>query len=369
MNPLNEFIAQKISDRTKSNSLRKLSIVPPDFIDFCSNDYLGFARKNNAAQNNYGHGSTGSRLISGNREETHLLEKKLADFHGAEAALLFNSGYDANLGLLSALGHRNMVYLYDEFCHASIVDGIRLSLAAGKYHFSHNDSGSLQRLLEKNKNKTLCIVVESLYSMDGDIAPLKEYVQLAKEYNAALIVDEAHAAGIFGKRGEGIVQELGVEKDVFARVVTFGKALGCHGAAVLGNEKVILFLQNFARSFVYTTCLPLQSVESITQSYRLLESGVQEPSALKKRVEYFIQKRKSSKGKWLRSETQIQGLICGDNTKTKSIAEKLYQNKIHVYPVLSPTVPLGSERLRICIHSYNQENEIDALMEIIEGEI
>ena len=234
-----DFLVKRVSIREKEGLLRKLS-SENNLIDFSSNDYLGFARSDelkNIISSEAGAlnfkpktGSTGSRLLTGNTKYAEELECFIAQFHKAEAGLIFNSGYDANLGLISSAAKKGDVIFYDELSHASIYDGARLSKSES-FPFRHNDLNHLEERLEyfsEKKYENCFVIVESVYSMDGDFSPLKEIAALCEKYNANLIVDEAHATGVFGSKGEGKVVELNLEKKVFARVHTFGKALGCH---------------------------------------------------------------------------------------------------------------------------------------------
>ena len=254
----------KLDTRQENGSLRSLS-PQNERIDFSSNDYLGFAKNpiifkqvqedlDSYLPNN---GSTGSRLLSGNFDFHEALESQMAAFFNAEAALLFNSGYDANIGLLSSVPQRGDCIFYDENSHASIRDGIRLSHAKS-YRFKHNDLDDLRQKIEKTGTGNQgYLVVESIYSMDGDAAPLSGFAEISKAYDLNLIVDEAHSTGVYGSEGQGMVNDLGLSALVFARIYTFGKALGCHGAAIVGDALLIQFLINFARSFIYTTAMPV----------------------------------------------------------------------------------------------------------------
>ena len=278
-----ESLSSKLALRSESNSVRKLPIQIST-IDFASNDYLGLAQSETIfkethaylIQNNYlQNGATGSRLLSGNHKLYQETEDYIAQFHQSETALIFNSGYDANLGFFSSVPQRNDIILYDELSHASIRDGISLSNAKA-YKFNHNDFEDLEHKIIKFKkeiqeNKSvLYIVTESVFSMDGDCPNLEELVQLSERCGCYLVVDEAHALGVFGSAeisgGEGLVQMLGIQNQVFARIMTFGKGLGCHGAAILGTEELKSYLINFARSFIYTTGLPPHSIATILQS-------------------------------------------------------------------------------------------------------
>jgi 8-amino-7-oxononanoate synthase len=366
--PVLSHLVKSLEKRKLDNSLRKLS--KKEFaVDFCSNDYLGLARSEKlhslSQVNNFPfeklNGSAGSRLLSGNSELFEALEEKIAKFHHAESALIFNSGYDANLGLLSCLPQKDDTVLYDELVHASIRDGIRLSHASA-FSFRHNDTEHLKEKLSRASKGKVFIIVESVYSMDGDISPLKELVEIAGLYNAALIVDEAHSTGIYGENGEGLVCKMNLENKIFARVHTFGKALGTHGAAVVGSELLRNYLINFSRPFIYTTALPLHSLRSISAVYDLLPSLHQERTALFNKIHYFNNKALEMKIPVIESSSPIQGIIIPGNSYVKMMAEKCTDDNMDVRAVLSPTVPKTQERLRISLHSFNTEKEIDLLM-------
>jgi len=356
-----------IDKRTKLDYLRSLR-PQNDKADFCSNDYLGFAKSMQLrshidtllAEAPQLFGATGSRLISGNTTYVENLEQKIADFHGAEAGLIFNSGYDANVGLLSSTMRAGDTIIFDELVHASMWDGMRLSRAE-MLSFKHNDLEDLRRQLAVAKNKK-AIAVESIYSMDGDAAPLEAIAQIAQEFDAALIVDEAHATGVIGQRGEGLVSSLGLDNQVFARVYTFGKAMGGHGAVVLGSPLLRQFLINYARSFVFTTALPMHSLVAIKAAYDLLDKtpAIQQ---LQNNVSYFInQLNDRIRSRMVSSQSAVQCVIIKGNTKVKKIADDLQKMDLDVRAILYPTVPKGQERLRICLHSFNTKTELDQLI-------
>lgn len=367
-------LQQQLDKRITNNQLRTLNTHRAG-IDFFSNDYLGFSKsivlKNNAEQllntvkaNNI-NGSTGSRLISGTSEFVLALEKHIASFHAAEAALIYNSGFDANIGLFSSIPSRNDTILYDELIHASIIDGIRLSNAK-RFKFKHNNVADLERLLLKTKG-VVYVVVESVYSMDGDSSPLTQLAKLCEQYGANLIVDEAHATGVFGENGFGKVQELGLQNKIFARVHTFSKALGCHGAVVVGSNLLRNFLINFSRSFIYTTAMPLHTLCTIQSAYGLLQYDDSNIKTLKQNIISF--KKEVSKLNFIESESAIQCVIIPGNLRVKSIADNLIKAGMNVKAIMSPTVAKGSERLRICLHSYNTQNEIEQLVTALEKEL
>jgi 8-amino-7-oxononanoate synthase len=367
MNQAEKFLQKKLDERIEKGSLRKLTTTSLPF-DFCSNDYLGFAKSSTLKKmveeqsrsfDNYTNGSGGSRLLSGNHKFTEETEQFIADFHNAQRGLIFNSGYDANVGLLSSIPQRGDTIITDELIHASLIDGARLSHAE-RYKFKHNDLADLEQKLKSAKG--ICyVVVESVYSMDGDIAPLKAISELCQRFNANLIVDEAHATGIFGEKGKGLVVQLGLEKTVFSRIVTFGKAIGTHGAIILGTETLKNYLINFARSFIYTTAAPIHNIISINCAYQLLEKGdfhlqIQEKIALYnsliENIALPIIKRESA----------IQTVLISGNENARNAASQLQRKGFDVKAILSPTVAKGKERLRICLHTYNSNQEIEDLI-------
>ena len=353
---------KKIEDRIEKGTLRSLSSFE-GMTDFFSNDYLGLSsEKLNSVDGSFG--ATGSRLISGTSLGMIEVEDSIAAFFKSESSLMFNSGYDANLGFFSSVPQRGDTILYDELIHASVRDGIRLSLANG-VSFKHNDVEDLKSKMERSKG-AVYIAIESLYSMDGDIAPLTEIATLAKENGAYLMVDEAHACGVFGESGRGLVSELGFDDLVFAKLVTFGKGYGSHGACILGSYQLIQYLVNFARSFIYTTALPT-SVFVRNLSVLISELVAERQKELHENIAYFRANYSSSK---LISDLKspIQIVEVGSVDATRRIAEKLQELKIAIKPIYSPTVAEGKERLRICIHSFNTSKEIDDLIIGISSE-
>lgn len=374
-------LSQKLQQREANNALRKLP-VPNDLIDFASNDYLGFAQseaifnhtheyllENNIKIN----GATGSRLISGNHKLYQITEDCIAHFHQSEAALIFNSGYDANLGFFSSVPQRNDVILFDELCHASIRDGIQMSHAKS-YKFQHNDVADLERLLQKlstesHQPSTFFIVTESVFSMDGDSPNLPELVKISEQYNGYLVIDEAHALGVFGEQGEGLVQSVGLQDQIFARIMTFGKGLGCHGAAILGSAELKNYLVNFARSFIYTTGLSPHSIATILTAYQHLITEKRALQLLKDNIVHFNQEKVKYglKPLFVYSKSAIQCAIITGNDKVKFIANQLQEKGFDVKAILSPTVPEGQERLRFCLHSYNSEKEISDVLSLLSN--
>lgn len=339
-------------------------------IDFCSNDYLGIVKNRLLSSkpdesSTYSSGSTGSRLLTGNYPLVQETEDFIASFHQAPAALIFNSGYDANIGLLSSVPRRGDTVLYDYLSHASIRDGIRLSFAQS-CSFHHNNPDDLEEKLKKATG-TIFVVTESVFSMDGDTCPLQEIVRLCEKYGAMLIVDEAHATGVIGEKGEGLVQMLGLQDRIFARVHTFGKACGSHGAVILGSSALKHYLINFARSFVYSTALPPKTMADIRASYELFPGMREERVRLDRLIKHFRFSMLNAQGSG--STTPIQAIIFPGNQRVKQAAEKLRASNLDARPILYPTVPAGGERLRIVLHAFNTEKELEILLNCLKNSL
>lgn len=356
-----DFLQTRLNERIQVNALRQLQLSEAS-IDFCSNDYLGIATQDLYRDLKANHGSKGSRLLAGNYAIAEETEALIAQFHEADAALLFNAGFDANLGVLSCIPQKGDTILYDQLSHASIRDGIRLSNATA-YSFFHNDLTDLEKKCKEAK-ALLYIVTEAVFSMDGDYSPLEQIISIAKKYNAHVILDEAHAVGVVGNRGEGLVQSLHLHQDVFCRIFTYGKAGGCHGAAVTGSQRLRQYLINFARSFIYTTALPPISAAAIQKFYSLLPQMKNERKQLMENIELF--RNADLRFQKLDSATAIQGIFCDGNEAAKAIAKTLQENDLDVRPVLYPTVPKGKERLRIILHSFNTTQEINRLIQLLQ---
>ena len=359
------FLEKKLNERIEVNTLRSL-IVNEGKIDFCSNDYLGIVKNNllkDSNNSNLSYGSTGSRLLSGNYKLIEETENFIANFHHADAGLIFNSGYDANVGLLASVPQKGDIIIYDQLSHASIRDGIRLSFATS-FSFLHNDIIDLEKKLAsaKKERQNFFVVTESVFSMDGDIAPLKEIIGLCEKYAAGLIIDEAHATGVIGEKGEGLAQKLRLHQHCFARVHTFGKACGCHGAIVLGSTQLKKYLINFARPFIYSTSLSPESVNAIASSYKIFPFLDKERNHLHALINLFRQH--SLPYKTLASDTPIQVVIVPGNNEVKKVALLLQKNNLDVRPILYPTVPKNQERLRIVLHSFNTMEEVKQLSSI-----
>jgi 8-amino-7-oxononanoate synthase len=373
-----ENLANKLEIRKQNNALRKLA-TPNKLIDFSSNDYIGFSKNKDIFEQTHQYlivndciqnGATGSRLISGNHQVYQEAENYIAQFHQSESALIFNSGYDANLGFFSSVPQKGDLILYDELCHASIRDGIQLSNAKA-YKFKHNDFEDLEKRLRQaqsdNSIAEVYIVTETVFSMDGDCPNMEELIAVSEKYDCNIVVDEAHALGVFGEKGEGLVQMLGLQNQVFARIMTFGKGLGCHGAAIVGSQALKDYLVNFARSFIYTTGLSPHSVATILVGYQHLETEKQTIEELRNNIIHFNQEKNllGLKPMFVRSKSAIQSAIIPGNQKVKSIASQLQEKGFDVKAILSPTVPEGQERLRFCLHSFNSKEEISEVLTLL----
>lgn len=350
---MNKYLDQRLCKLQESETYR----TPKHYegvIDFASNDYLGFARSEklkNAFHNKDWKtiGSTGSRLLTGHSDYIEQLERKMADFHNCEDALIYSSGFMANLGLLSAVAGPKDLIFYDTDVHASVKMGIKLS-HAHKIPWKHQDLHSLEKNLKKDlKGRQRFVCVESIYSCDGTITPLQELTELCERYHACLIVDEAHSTGIFGKGGEGLVQMLGLEKKVWARVHTFSKALGVHGAAVVGDNKLKRYLLNCSIPQIYTTTLPFPTLFAIDCAYDLLPQATHERTHLFKLMDLFH-------GKSPINTIKIKG-----NKAVCEASKFLLAAGFDVRPLRSPTVRVGQECLRIILHAFNTYEEISNL--------
>jgi 8-amino-7-oxononanoate synthase len=362
-----QFLQRKLDERKEGDLLRSL-VLHNGLVDFCSNDYLGIARNrllDTYMQTGDRHGSGGSRSLAGNSALAEATERLIASFHDAQAALLFNSGFNANTGVLGAVPQRGDLVLYDALSHASIRDGIRLSFAESQA-FRHNDMQDLEDKLRQHRANTrgsIFIATETVFSMDGHLAPMEDLVALCERYDAHLVIDEAHAIGVCGDRGEGLVQQLGLQDMVFARIYTYGKGPGCHGAAVTGSARLRSYLVNFARSFIFTTALPETAIRAIEASYRVFPGMQQERAQIAALIRQF--RDTPLRYEKLVSGTAVQGIIVPGNTEVKKVAQELAEAGLDVRPILYPSVPRERERLRISLHAFNTSEELGKLTNLL----
>lgn len=369
-----ENILEELKTHTHFRSLKHFEAKDEKYIyykgkkllNLSSNNYLNFADNKAITEeflanfgSKYPFGSASARLLTGTLPVYEELEKLLANLYNKEATLLYNSGYHANVGISSALNKKGDVIFSDKLNHASIIDGMQLS--QGKFfRFPHNNMDALENLLirERDNYKNAYIITESVFSMDGDIADLETIVKLKKKYNCNLIIDEAHAFGVFGEKGLGVAEDLGIVADVDLIVGTFGKAIGSMGAFVTGSRTLIDFLINKSRSFIFSTALPPMNV-AFTKW--VIENKL--PNTYEKR------KKMLALGKKLGSDSHIIPVVIGENKDTVDLCEVLFHNGYFTLPIRPPTVPVGTSRLRLSLTADIEEFELKTLMEIINEKL
>ncbi|KKK12788.1 hypothetical protein P175DRAFT_0503641 [Aspergillus ochraceoroseus IBT 24754] len=392
---LSDSLRQALQQREAKSSRRKLTVLPSSSVDFSSNDFLSlstspvfrarFLEHLQQAPPLYPFASGGSRLLDGNSAYAEELEDFIATFHNSPGGLLFNSGFDANVGVLSTIPQPGDLIVYDELIHASAYEGMRLSRAGKRVKFSHSSPESLEAALQsevsadaliQDGRRNVFIVIESVYSMDGDVAPIREFIEvvdrLLPQNNGYFIVDEAHATGVFGPRGAGVVQELGVEDRMFIRTHTFGKALASHGAIVLCSPETRDYLVNYARTLIYTTALGFPFLASIRTAYELLVEG--ETEQLQRKLGELIldfRSRLEDLSSWGSTTFEVDHFTSSPIFSLRSrvprqLASACQQEGYIVRAIMPPTVPAGKERVRVCLHSGNSVEEIDGLIETIE---
>ena len=372
-------LRQKLQERSTKDAFRELR-PPSQKVDFVSNDYLGIAKDEVIFKEAYQllldrgileNGSTGSRLLSGNNRLFHETEEKVAHFYGSETALIFNSGYDANLGFFASVPQRTDVVLYDEYIHASIRDGIVMGNARS-YKFEHNNIEDLRAIINRvqsaeNFELECYVVTEAVFSMDGDSPAMDAFITLCKEYKCHLVVDEAHAIKRLDQKQKSI--EHGNEDPFFARLVTFGKAMGAQGAAILGSAHLKSYLVNFARSFIYTTAMPPMSIASILLAHTddQIERMKVNAAFLQKNIQYFNHQTTAMglNNIFIPSSSPIHCCIIPGNKRVKEIATHIQNSGFDIRPILAPTIPEGQERLRFCLHSFNTQEEITKVLSIL----
>jgi len=352
----------------KENSVSEVTV-------WCSNDYLGMSQKEVVIKNmieavkKVGAGSGGTRNISGTNHYHVLLERELCYLHQKESALLFNSGYLANQATLSTLGKKlpDCVFFSDEKNHASMIQGMKNS-GSKKVIFEHNNLTDLEKKLQLNKSKSKVIVFESVYSMDGNFSHIKEICDLADKYNALTFLDEVHAVGIYGKRGAGVAEEKGVMDRIDIVQGTLAKAFGVIGGYITGNRDLIDFIRSFASGFIFTTSLPPCIAAGAYASIRHLKFSDEE----RKKMFYIVNKLKSSLRKneipFLDYGSHIVPVIIGDPKLCKKASNVLLDDyKIYVQPINYPTVPRGTERLRITASPNHTEKMVKDLANALKN--
>ena len=344
-----------------------------EVILLCSNNYLGLAshpalvEAAKKAMETYGFGACASRLVSGTMKPHVELEERVADFKGREGAILFNSGYQANVGLITSLAGRGDIILADKFNHASLVDGCLLSGALFK-RYPHGDMDFLEGLLKRHHGRgRVLIVTDGVFSMDGDVAPLKDLVWLKERYGATLIVDDAHGTGVLGRGGRGSLEALGIKDESIIEVGTFGKAFGSFGAFVVGRKEVIELLRNRARSFIYTTALPPAVAAASLAAIEIVEREPERRSSLLEKASFVRETLRQRGFDTLGSRTHIIPLLVGDPRACIRMSERLLEEGIFIQAIRPPTVPLGTSRLRITVCADHSMKDLDYAVETISS--
>ncbi|MFO0795556.1 MAG: 8-amino-7-oxononanoate synthase [Candidatus Brocadiaceae bacterium] len=344
-----------------------VQIEGKSYLSFCSNNYLGLADHPSIKQaaieaiHHYGWGTGASRLVSGNMTLHRELEREIARFKGAEAALVFPTGYMANLGALCALVSQGDIVIGDKLNHASIIDGCRLSGATFRI-YPHKNTHQLESLLQKSTPyRRKLVITDSVFSMDGDIAPLSEIAELVKKYDAILMVDDAHATGVFGKYGNGLIKHFGVGEKVDIIMGSLSKAIGSVGGFIAGSKGLIDFLKNKARSFIYTTALPPAVCAASLAGLRLIQADTSLMDKLWENIRYL----RAQLLKYIsdvRVESPIIPLIIGSAEDALNLSMKLYQQGILIPAIRPPTVSPGTSRLRISLMASHTRDDIDRLI-------
>jgi len=367
----------RLEEKAQRRDLYSIDFLKNSFIvkegrkllNFASNNYLGLAGDERLiiasirASQKYGAGSTASRLMVGNYSLYEQAEIELAKWKETEAALVFNSGYTANVGIISALVGRNDLVFSDKWNHASIIDGIILSRAK-IIRYQHNDLDHLESLLQKAPiHKKKWIITDSVFSMDGDVAPLKGLVELKEKYDAILMVDEAHSSGVYGEGGKGLIHQLGIEQQVDVQMGTFSKALGSFGAYVTGKQWMIDYFVNKMRSFIFTTALPPAVLGSILAAIPIVQQETMRRKQLHENSRYF-RKRLDELGFDIgTSVTQIVPVVIGSNALTVRFSQRLEERGIAAVAIRPPTVPEGTARIRFSITAMFTKDELDYTIE------
>lgn len=365
---LNQKSLLRTLRRINSAQGPRVKIDGREIILLSSNNYLGLANHPRVKEaairgiEKYGFGSGASRLISGNMTLHEELEERIADFKGTEAAILFNSGYTANIGIIPALVGKGDFIYSDELNHVSIIDGSRLSRAEIRI-YPHKDMTVLEELLKKDKNNgRKLIVTDTVFSMDGDIAPLKDIYNLSQKYSAFLMVDEAHATGVLGSKGRGAVEHFALKGENIIQMGTLGKALGTFGAYIAGSKDLIVYLRNKARSFIYTTSLPPAVAAAAIEAINIIAEDDSLIKGLWDNRKVFIDGLHSLGFDTLSSETPIIPVLAGNIHKALEMAETLYEECIYAPAIRPPTVPEGSSRIRTTVMANHTKEDIEAAL-------
>ena len=378
-----KYISDELSKIKESGLYRELKAVEnaqdtridiegKTYLSFCSNNYLGLANHPSVvnavkkAVDEYGWGACASRLVSGNMTLHEALEKEISRFKRKDAAIVFPTGYMANLGVISSLVSGGDLVISDKLNHASIIDGCRLSGADFRV-YAHCNMEKLETILKKtSKYNRKLIVTDSVFSMDGDLAPLPDIVRIAKEYNAMVMVDEAHGTGVFGENGRGVVEYFNLDNEVDVVMGTLSKAIGSLGGYVCGDDDLISYLRNKARPFMYTTALPPAVCAASIASINLIQEDPSLREALWNNV-CCIKERLGLLGiDMISSQSQIIPLLIGDTQKAVDISKLLYERGVLIPAIRPPTVPANSSRLRMTVMSSHTQDDLERLFKVLK---
>lgn len=342
---------------------------------FCSNDYLGLSDHPELcsafiqAVKDYGVGSGSAHLVLGHTKAHHQLEERLADFCKTERALLFSTGYMANMGVISALTGKGDLIVEDKLNHASLIDGAQLSNAK-LVRYNHLDANHLQKRVENSETGNILIATDGVFSMDGDVAPLKPILEVAKAHNAITLVDDAHGLGVTGFTGRGTLEEQGIDScDVDVLLGTLGKGFGTAGAFIAASEDMVEFLIQKARTYIYTTAMPAAVAMATLKSIDLIESESWRRDHLRNLIVRFRTRAQQLGLNLMDSHTPIQPILIGDTAKTVEISNSLKQQGVMVTAIRPPTVPNGTARLRVTFSANHTEQQVDKLLDALERSI
>ncbi|MHC4183321.1 MAG: 8-amino-7-oxononanoate synthase [Planctomycetota bacterium] len=343
------------------------------YISFCSNNYLGLANHSEVvkavedAVGKYGWGAGASRLVSGNTELHRALEDEISKFKRKEAAIVFPTGYMANIGTICSLVSSEDLVICDRLNHASIIDGCRLSGATFRV-YPHCDVGKLENILKKSTGyPRKLIVTDTVFSMDGDLAPLPDIVRIAHEYNAMVMVDEAHGTGVFGENGRGVVEHFNLDKKVNIIMGTLSKAVGSLGGFVTGSSDLISYLRNKARTFMYTTALPPAACAASIAGIKLIQRDYSLRESLWRNVHYVKERLKLLNLNVTSLESPIIPIIIGNAEKAVDVSGFLFERGVLIPAIRPPTVPDESSRLRVTIMATHTRDDLDKLLDVLES--
>jgi glycine C-acetyltransferase/8-amino-7-oxononanoate synthase len=379
-----ETISNELKKIKESGLYRKLNILEGaqgphvkikgrTYISFCSNNYLGLANHPEVvkavkdAVGKYGWGAGASRLVSGNTELHQALEDEISKFKRKEAAIVFPTGYMANIGTICSLVSSGDLVICDKLNHASIIDGCRLSGATFRV-YPHRDVGKLENILKKSKGyPRKLIVTDTVFSMDGDLVPLPDIVRIAHEYNAMVMVDEAHGTGVFGENGRGVVEHFNLDKKVNIIMGTLSKAVGSLGGFVTGNSDLISYLRNKARTFMYTTALPPAVCAASIAGIKLIQRDRSLRESLWRNVHYVKERLKLLNLNVTSLESPIIPIIIGNAKKAVEVSGFLFESGILIPAIRPPTVPDESSRLRVTIMATHTRADLDKLLDVLKS--